>query len=218
MGVTVAQNHHHQGRTFNQQPSQAFHHQQQPQQQNHNRNSQYEQDRYHQPDTQQTQYEEQRQSSQQSNFQQQDKRSTTPIPILQWNKQQEHDGTYRARYYQISYNFLINVCQMKVSDEQFNLFLNIFISYETGNNIIAEESGYIKTIGTGDDQTEALVQQGSYSFMTPDGQLITTHYTADETGFHVSGDHIPTPPPVSEEIQKGLDLIYAGIRQQQVCV
>lgn len=24
--------------------------------------------------------------------------STTPIPILQWNKQQEHDGTYRTRY------------------------------------------------------------------------------------------------------------------------
>ena len=52
--------------------------------------------------------------------------------------------------------------------------------------------------------------------MTPDGQLITTHYTADENGFHATGDHIPTPPPVSAEIQKGLDLIYAGIRQQQV--
>ncbi|XP_012282437.1 endocuticle structural glycoprotein ABD-4 isoform X2 [Orussus abietinus] len=110
--------------------------------------------------------------------------TTTYIPILQWNKQQEHDGTYKA-------------------------------SYETGNNIIAEESGYIKTLGEGADQTEALVQQGSYSYTSPEGQLITVHYTADETGFHASGDHIPTPPPVSEEIQKGLDLIYAGIRQQQ---
>lgn len=25
--------------------------------------------------------------------------STTPIPILHWNKQQEHDGTYKTRYY-----------------------------------------------------------------------------------------------------------------------
>ncbi|XP_017886998.1 endocuticle structural glycoprotein ABD-4 [Ceratina calcarata] len=110
--------------------------------------------------------------------------STTPIPILHWNKQQEHDGTYKT-------------------------------SYETGNNIIAEESGYIKKFGEGADQTEGLVQQGSFSYTSPEGKLITTHYTADETGFHATGDHIPTPPPVSEEIQKGLDLIFAGIRQQE---
>ncbi|XP_015597110.1 endocuticle structural glycoprotein SgAbd-8 isoform X1 [Cephus cinctus] len=110
--------------------------------------------------------------------------TTTPIPIIEWHKQQEHDGTYRA-------------------------------GYETGNNIIAEESGYIKSFGEGEDKSEALVQQGSYSYISPEGQLITVHYTADETGFHATGDHIPTPPPVSEEIQKGLDLIYAGIRQQQ---
>ncbi|EZA58806.1 Endocuticle structural glycoprotein SgAbd-2, partial [Ooceraea biroi] len=111
--------------------------------------------------------------------------STTPIPILHWNKQQEHDGTYKT-------------------------------SYETGNNIIAEESGYIKTIGEGEERAEAIVQQGTFSYTSPEGQLITIHYTADETGFHAQGDHIPTPPPVSEEIQKGLDLIYAGIRQQEV--
>ncbi|KAI4495450.1 hypothetical protein M0802_008664 [Mischocyttarus mexicanus] len=113
--------------------------------------------------------------------------TTTPIPILHWNKQQEHDG-----------------------DD-----ILLIRSYETGNNIIAEESGYIKTVGEGAEQGEALVQQGSYSYMSPDGQLISIHYTADETGFHASGDHIPTPPPVSEEIQKGLDLIFAGIRQQE---
>ncbi|XP_011639344.1 endocuticle structural glycoprotein ABD-4 [Pogonomyrmex barbatus] len=110
--------------------------------------------------------------------------STTPIPILHWNKQQEHDGTYKT-------------------------------SYETGNNIIAEESGYIKTIGEGEDRAEAIVQQGTFSYTSPEGQLITIHYTADETGFTRKVDHIPTPPPVSEEIQKGLDLIYAGIRQQE---
>lgn len=60
------------------------------------------------------------------------------------------------------------------------------------------------------------MQQGTFSYTSPEGQLITIHYTADETGFHAQGDHIPTPPPVSEEIQKGLDLIYAGIRQQEV--
>ncbi|KAM3962338.1 cuticular protein RR-1 motif 34 [Aphomia sociella] len=82
-------------------------------------------------------------------------------------------------------------------------------AYETGNNIQAEEQGYLKTVG---DNLDALVQQGSYSYTAPDGQIITVEYTADEFGFKVKGDHIPTPPPVSAEIQKGLDLIYAGIR------
>ncbi|XP_067000858.1 endocuticle structural glycoprotein SgAbd-8 [Anabrus simplex] len=86
-------------------------------------------------------------------------------------------------------------------------------SYETGNNIVAEETGFLKNVG--DKDTEALVQHGSYSYTAPDGSLITVTYTADELGFRAEGAHIPTPPPVPEEIQKGLDLIYAGIRLQE---
>ncbi|KAG7299450.1 hypothetical protein JYU34_016409 [Plutella xylostella] len=82
-------------------------------------------------------------------------------------------------------------------------------AYETGNHIQAEESGYLKNVG---QDHNALVQSGSYSYTAPDGQVITVEYTADEFGFQVKGDHIPTPPPVSPEIQKGLDLIYAGIK------
>lgn len=85
--------------------------------------------------------------------------------------------------------------------------------YETGNNIYAEEQGFLKSVSENND---ALVQHGSYSYTAPDGQVITVEYTADEFGFRVKGDHIPTPPPVSPEIQKGLDLIYAGIKANQV--
>ncbi|RVE45633.1 hypothetical protein evm_009746 [Chilo suppressalis] len=85
-------------------------------------------------------------------------------------------------------------------------------AYETGNNIQAEESGYLRAV---DDTHDALVQSGSYSYTAPDGQVITVEYTADEFGFRVKGDHIPTPPPVSPEIQKGLDLIYAGIKANE---
>ncbi|XP_038210260.1 endocuticle structural glycoprotein SgAbd-8-like [Zerene cesonia] len=87
-------------------------------------------------------------------------------------------------------------------------------AYETGNNIQAEEQGYLRNLGENAD-IPALVQQGSYSYTAPDGQVITVEYTADEYGFRVKGDHIPTPPPVSPEIQKGLDLIYAGIKANQ---
>nr|CAD7593421.1 unnamed protein product [Timema genevievae] len=82
-------------------------------------------------------------------------------------------------------------------------------SYETGNNIIAEETGFLKNVGIKDE--EALVQHGSYSYTSPEGDLITVTYTADEHGFRAEGLHLPTPPPIPAEIQKSLDIIYAQI-------
>ncbi|XP_044750882.1 endocuticle structural glycoprotein SgAbd-2-like [Coccinella septempunctata] len=115
-------------------------------------------------------------------------RTTTFIPIIRFDKEQGTDGSYKA-------------------------------SWETGNDIFTEEEGYLKNLGPDPDNEgqnlNAQVQQGSYSYTSPDGQNITVHYYADETGFHPSGDHLPTPPPVSPEVQKGLDLIYEGIRAQQ---
>ncbi|XP_075233432.1 uncharacterized protein LOC142331429 [Lycorma delicatula] len=83
-------------------------------------------------------------------------------------------------------------------------------SYETGNNIIAEETGFLKNVG--DKDQEALVQHGSYSYTDPDGNVITVTYTADEGGFRAEGAHLPTPPPVPAEIQRALDIIYEQIR------
>ncbi|KAJ8944630.1 hypothetical protein NQ318_004717, partial [Aromia moschata] len=114
--------------------------------------------------------------------------TSTYIPIIRYNKEQGEDGSYKA-------------------------------SYETGNNIISEEEGYLKNLGPDPDaEGETLngqVQQGSYSYTSPEGQIITVNYIADEKGFHATGDHLPTPPPVSPEVQKGLDLIYAGIKAQE---
>ncbi|XP_045446478.1 endocuticle structural glycoprotein ABD-4 [Melitaea cinxia] len=111
--------------------------------------------------------------------------TTTFIPIIHFDKEQDTDGSYRT-------------------------------SYETGNNIHAQEEGYLKDVSNSDNEKiSALVQQGSYSYTAPDGQIINVEYTADEFGFRVKGDHIPTPPPVSPEIQKGLDLIYAGIKANE---
>ncbi|XP_069674209.1 endocuticle structural glycoprotein SgAbd-8-like [Periplaneta americana] len=86
-------------------------------------------------------------------------------------------------------------------------------SYETGNNIIAEETGFLKNPGV--ENEEALVQHGSYTYTAPDGSIITVTYTADEQGFRATGDHLPTPPPVPAEIQKSLDIIYEQIKIQQ---
>lgn len=92
-----------------------------------------------------------------------------------------------------------------------------YFRYETGNHIQAQEQGYLRDVTNSENEKiPALVQQGSYSYTAPDGQIINVEYTADEFGFRVKGDHIPTPPPVSPEIQKGLDLIYAGIKANEV--
>ncbi|CAL8072385.1 unnamed protein product [Orchesella dallaii] len=79
--------------------------------------------------------------------------------------------------------------------------------WETSDGSQAEESGYLKPNGNEDP---IQVAQGSYSYYSPEGQLISLQYIADENGFQPTGDHLPTPPPVPAEIQKALDLIYAN--------
>nr|CAI5866521.1 unnamed protein product [Callosobruchus analis] len=139
-------------------------------------------------DDQGAQHQQQPQQQYPDRPQQYHERSTTFIPIIRFDKEQSEDGSYKA-------------------------------AYETGNNIIAEEEGYLKPLGPDPDAEgqilNAQVQQGSYSYTSPEGQIITVNYIADEKGFHPTGDHLPTPPPVSPEVQKGLDLIFAGIRAQQ---
>ncbi|XP_062711011.1 endocuticle structural glycoprotein SgAbd-2 [Aedes albopictus] len=86
--------------------------------------------------------------------------------------------------------------------------------YQTGNNIVHEESGYLKDFSDA-HPNGVLVQQGAYSYEAPDGQIIHVQYTADEKGFRVTGDHLPTEPPIPEGIRKGLEEIYAGIKRRE---
>ncbi|XP_049865989.1 endocuticle structural glycoprotein ABD-4-like [Pectinophora gossypiella] len=78
--------------------------------------------------------------------------------------------------------------------------------YETGNEINAEESGYVKNFGKGEGE-EVQVAEGKFSFKTPEGTLISLTYIADENGFQPQGDHLPTPPPIPPAIQKALDYL-----------
>ncbi|XP_037955728.1 endocuticle structural glycoprotein ABD-4 [Teleopsis dalmanni] len=86
--------------------------------------------------------------------------------------------------------------------------------YETGNNIVHEETGFLKDFSE-KNPNGVLVQHGQYSYQSPEGEVVNVQYTADENGFRATGDHIPTPPAIPDEIQKGLDQIYAGIKLQQ---
>lgn len=68
---------------------------------------------------------------------------------------------------------------------------------ETGNGISAQEQG--------DARGEGTRAHGGFSYTAPDGQVIQIQYTADENGFQPQGIHIPTAPPVPEEILKAIE-------------
>ncbi|CAH2980178.1 unnamed protein product [Chilo suppressalis] len=79
---------------------------------------------------------------------------------------------------------------------------NYRYSYETGNGISAHESGSPRAPGP---EGPAVTAEGGYSYRAPDGQQISLSYTADENGFHPTGSHIPTPPPIPEAILRSLE-------------
>jgi hypothetical protein len=94
---------------------------------------------------------------------------------------------------------------LKYENEGVNFDGSYKWSYETGNEIIAEESGYVKNAGVPDQETQ--VAQGSYSYTAPDGTRISITYVADENGFQPQGAHLPTPPPVPEAIARALEYL-----------
>ncbi|XP_036144994.1 pupal cuticle protein 20 [Monomorium pharaonis] len=79
---------------------------------------------------------------------------------------------------------------------------NYQYSYETGNGISVQETGH--------QQGESESVSGSFSYTGPDGMQYSITYTADEYGFHPQGAHLPTPPPIPPEIQRGVELALAA--------
>jgi len=77
-------------------------------------------------------------------------------------------------------------------------------AYETDNKIVAEQEGRIINRGRSDEGVNA---NGFYAYVGPDGRTYRVDYTADENGFQAYGDHLPTPPPVPEAIQRALDYV-----------
>ncbi|XP_034249753.1 larval cuticle protein 65Ag1-like [Thrips palmi] len=74
--------------------------------------------------------------------------------------------------------------------------------YETENGIKADARGALNNAGT---ENEALVQQGSFSFVADDGVTYSVTWVADENGFQPQGAHLPVPPPIPEDILKSLE-------------
>lgn len=66
------------------------------------------------------------------------------------------------------------------------------------NGIEFHEVGHLKDLP--DPETgkpvPVIVQEGSFVYTSPEGQVIKTTYVANEHGFQPVGDHLPVPPTV----------------------
>ncbi|CAK1584180.1 unnamed protein product [Parnassius mnemosyne] len=69
-------------------------------------------------------------------------------------------------------------------------------AFETDNGIKAEENGVTNN---------GVEVQGGYSYTGDDGKLYKVTYTAGEGGYQPIGDHLPTSPPIPDEILKSLE-------------
>ncbi|XP_041983344.1 larval cuticle protein LCP-17-like [Aricia agestis] len=78
--------------------------------------------------------------------------------------------------------------------------------YETENGISAREQGALRNIQA---ENPALEAQGEARWTAPDGQVIEFQYIANENGYQVQGNALPTPPPIPPEIQRALEYIRA---------
>ncbi|XP_047986128.1 pupal cuticle protein Edg-78E-like [Leguminivora glycinivorella] len=77
--------------------------------------------------------------------------------------------------------------------------------YETSNGISAQASGSLQKGPEG----EAIAVQGQYQYAAPDGTRVEVSYVADDTGYHPTGDVIPTPHPIPAYIARSLEYIAA---------
>ncbi|XP_063540021.1 adhesive plaque matrix protein-like [Cydia strobilella] len=74
--------------------------------------------------------------------------------------------------------------------------------YQISDGTHVGEEGYLTNPNT---DNESLVKKGWYSFVGADGKTYTVTWWADSSGFHASGDHLPTAPPVPAAIQAAND-------------
>ncbi|EAT45452.1 AAEL003225-PA [Aedes aegypti] len=76
-----------------------------------------------------------------------------------------------------------------------------FYKVLSDNDIEFSETGRVENLGA---DASAMRVKGYYEFVGDDGVRYRVDYIADENGFQPTGDHLPTPPPIPEEIYESL--------------
>merc|ERR1712072_158152 len=85
---------------------------------------------------------------------------------------------------------------------------NYDFTFETDDGEFRSEQGRVKNVG-GENVNEIT---GEYSWTSPEGELVSFTYKADENGYQAQGSHLPEAPPLHPHIQLGLELIARANR------
>ncbi|XP_022122759.2 larval cuticle protein LCP-22-like [Pieris rapae] len=95
------------------------------------------------------------------------------------------------------------------ADGSYNYF------FETNNGIAAQAQGVPRTF-SGNPPVSPSVAQGSFSWTSPEGEVISMTYVADENGYQPQGNAIPQPPEVPAQIARALQYIakYAPVARE----
>lgn len=80
-------------------------------------------------------------------------------------------------------------------------------SYKTENGISMEANGQPGPEG---EEGSPIYISGRYEYPGEDGTPIIVTYTADDSGFHAEGNHLPTPHPIPEAIARSIQLNAAA--------
>jgi len=88
-------------------------------------------------------------------------------------------------------------------DSEAPLGANYRTNFELDNGVSVDETGSPGSVG------QAVVQ-GTYSYISPEGENVVVSYTADENGFVATGPWIPVAPPMP---QHALDQIAFAEQQ-----
>ncbi len=91
------------------------------------------------------------------------------------------------------------------------MLLFFVIRLESPDGSFRQESGQQVPVGGGETVNEI---SGEVSWISPEGELVSFTYTANENGYQPS--NLPRAPAVPPAIQRGLDLIArVNARNQQ---
>merc|ERR1739838_376566 len=77
---------------------------------------------------------------------------------------------------------------------------NYDFEFETDTGEYRREEGRVKNGNTNEIS-------GEYSWTSPEGELVSFTYIADENGYQAQGTHLPEAPPLHPHIKLGLELI-----------
>ncbi|XP_041984737.1 flexible cuticle protein 12-like isoform X2 [Aricia agestis] len=83
-------------------------------------------------------------------------------------------------------------------------------AYETSDGTKAEQDGQV--LPGAKPEEGSLRVTGSFSYVGDDGQTYSITYTADENGYQATGNHLPTPPPIPQDILRSLQLTAGNVK------